>query len=374
MASYVAWLRQILVDDVNSTFNVHWIVHEIMYLKYKMHNVLHAINFGYIFFFKATPEIILVTRYFLHAIPLVPMLLYKPEMLVFENKWNYLLVILGGTFKGLESLCTYYSYQYIPLLDSMVLSNSQPIFVAIISFLWLKESIGVHEIYAMIITMIGVILVCEPTFIFGSETVIDPVDRLIGSGIALMSAVYTALCTCITRRLFDINLCVIIYTQGIMSVLIGFILGTVSGTLVLPIKIFDIVAMILVGILGMLSRAFVTQSLKTEDATIISVLQSIRTPLLFVFQWTVIAEQPSVLATIGAILVTVSSILLALKKQIAKVTRKPMRAIKQTVCCGRDVCRDDEEEENLLKESSAERNANISKRKRLESFYASLEL
>ncbi|CAM1311797.1 Uncharacterised protein g5804 [Pycnogonum litorale] len=317
-----------------------------------------------------TPEMLLVVRYLLHAVPLLPFIVWKPSRLVMESNWSYLLLISGGFFKGLESLSTYYSYKYIPLLDSMVLCNSQPVFVALISFVWLKEPVGFHEILVLIITAVGVVLTCEPPFIFGSTDTIDGNDRLIGSGIALAAAIFMSLCTCISRKLFEIELYLIIFWQGLVSVLIGFVLGIVTDTLVAPTGAISITFMFLVGFSGMISRVLITQGLKTEDATVISILQSTRLPLLFAFQWAIIGEQPSMLATIGAVLVTFASVLLTFKKWTRRVITKPMKRCCLRIGCCQRCLSSNEEQEELLGDQQRYQDE-LEKRK--ESFYASLE-
>ena len=57
----------------------------------------------------------------------------------------------------------------MPLGDSMALVYTSPIFVALLSFLFLKQPISLYKIVITIICVIGIIFIVQPTSIFGEN-------------------------------------------------------------------------------------------------------------------------------------------------------------------------------------------------------------
>lgn len=70
--------------------------------------------------------------------------------------------------RGLTGLgamyCFYYALGHIPLAEAMLLKLTAPLFIPLIAFLWLAESVPVKVRWAIVIGFMGVVLILRPGF------------------------------------------------------------------------------------------------------------------------------------------------------------------------------------------------------------------
>ena len=85
-------------------------------------------------------------------------------------------IVVGGRAMWLRSLfgtaamaCSFYALtsRYLPLADSVTLNNTTPLFLALLSPYLLRESGGLRVAIAIPISMVGVVLIVRPPFLFG---------------------------------------------------------------------------------------------------------------------------------------------------------------------------------------------------------------
>ncbi|KAG2072500.1 hypothetical protein BDR04DRAFT_1153216 [Suillus decipiens] len=67
----------------------------------------------------------------------------------------------------------YYSLQYLSLADATVLSFLAPLAAAIGGYVVLKEPYSKHEAFAAIVSLLGVILIARPPFLFGNASSVN---------------------------------------------------------------------------------------------------------------------------------------------------------------------------------------------------------
>lgn len=107
-----------------------------------------------------------------------------------------LLLVLRGVvgFFGLFGI--YYSLQYLDLSDATVLTFLAPILTGYFGRIFLKEPFLRTELYAGILSLLGVVLIARPQSLFGSEstTAGDATDlqRLAAVGVALLGVLGAA--------------------------------------------------------------------------------------------------------------------------------------------------------------------------------------
>ncbi|KAG9075928.1 hypothetical protein FS749_012343 [Ceratobasidium sp. UAMH 11750] len=106
------------------------------------------------------------------------------------------LVIRGVVgFFGLSGL--YYSLQYMSLSDATVLTFLSPNVTAALGFLFLREAVSWKQAAAGVTSLLGVILIAKPTFLFGGGgktdvgageggPVVTEAQRMVAVGVALV--------------------------------------------------------------------------------------------------------------------------------------------------------------------------------------------
>jgi len=67
-----------------------------------------------------------------------------------------------GFIGVIAMMCVFYSWGNLPLAQASLLKQTSPLFISVIAFVWLKESLGKKTIIAIIIGFIGVTLIINP--------------------------------------------------------------------------------------------------------------------------------------------------------------------------------------------------------------------
>jgi len=167
------------------------------------------------------------------------------------------------SLSGLAGIfCYFYSLKYLPLSSAALLSNSNPLFVPLIAFLWLKSPLP-HRIYWGIGTaFLGIILILQP----GSEML-----RLI-SLVALASGVFGAIAILAVRQAH--------YTEPASRTIFYYfliataIMGMFSFLNVTEnwgnLTFFDLFLLIVIGILGTAYQLFLGLASKNAPMRLIS--------------------------------------------------------------------------------------------------------
>jgi len=90
---------------------------------------------------------------------------------VANGKPRMLLLIISRGIVGMSAmLCLYQAYSRIPLGDTSAIFGSHSVWTSLIAFLFLQEKLHFLDIMALPLTLIGIICMSQPSFIFGSRT------------------------------------------------------------------------------------------------------------------------------------------------------------------------------------------------------------
>lgn len=112
------------------------------------------------------PMELAVCRFVGVLLPVIPILIWKNEP-VFPPGKRVMLFL--RSFVGTTGLMlSFYSFRHMPLADASVIVFSVPVFVAIFAYVFLREPCGLFNVVTIILTLLGVILITRPTFLFGN--------------------------------------------------------------------------------------------------------------------------------------------------------------------------------------------------------------
>ncbi len=218
-----------------------------------------------------------------------------------DKKW---LVVRGST--GFVALsCFYYGVTHLPLADATLIMYTNPVFTGILAAIFLAESINVADVVGVVVSLIGVVLVAQPSFIFGGAGRLDPV----AVGIALVGAVISATSYVIVRKLRA--------TEHELTVVFYFPLISVPASIpiALPSAVLptwtELAVLLGVGVVTFIAQVTMTRGLHLEKAgraTAVSYLQ-----VVFAFIWGMLFfdEYPTVYSIVGAVLIIGSTVAVA---------------------------------------------------------------
>lgn len=211
---------------------------------------------------------------------------------------NKRLLVLRGVF-GFGALCCYfYAITHLPLADATVLQFTNPIFTALLAAAILRERMSRRDIASACVSLLGVVFVARPSFIFGHSTA--SLD-LLAVGVALLGAIFSAGAYICVRKLreSDHPLVVVWYFPLLSTPAIA---PFAAAHWVWPVG-FEWLILIAIGVLAQLGQVYMTRSLHIETAARATAASYLQIVFAIVWGATAFHEPPSVLTITGAALV-----------------------------------------------------------------------
>ena len=213
------------------------------------------------------------------------------------------LLILRGIVGCGALLCFFWSLIRLPLAEATVLFYMAPSFSAFIATIWLREKLTLLEISGFFVSMAGVVLIAQPSFLFNNAA--DAL-HLPSVGVGLLGALLASVAFVAVRKLrhTDHGLVIVFYFPFV-STLVCLPLLAIEATLPTPQEWLILLG---IGVLTQIAQVYLTRSLhmeKTARAMSMSYVQ-----ILFAIGWgaLIFAELPNLLSMIGMVLVVVGTI------------------------------------------------------------------
>ena len=213
------------------------------------------------------------------------------------------LLILRGIVGCGALLCFFWSLIRLPLAEATVLFYMAPSFSAFIATIWLREKLTLLEIFGFLVSMAGVVLIAQPSFLFNNAA--DAL-HLPSVGVGLLGALLASVAFVAVRKLrhTDHGLVIVFYFPFV-STLVCLPLLAVEATLPTPQEWLILVG---IGVLTQIAQVYLTRSLhmeKTARAMSMSYIQ-----ILFAIGWgaLIFAELPNLLSMLGMVLVVAGTI------------------------------------------------------------------
>lgn len=234
---------------------------------------------------------------------------------------------MGRALLGASSItCSYCALKLIPLGDATTIRFSLPIWTLIISYLVLNESCSLFKIFAVVISISGVVLIAKPDdclYLFNqllhalkfesekdyenhllqyelyktkqaSEAAVplsnEPYRQFEGSLLALASSI------CLSLSLVALRLCkhtpaeITILWLSIISIGIGSVTLLALQEWRLPDNWMDVLYIFLNGLCGSIGQWFITSALKIEQSGIISLARTFDIEVAFLYSAFVLHE------------------------------------------------------------------------------------
>jgi drug/metabolite transporter (DMT)-like permease len=215
---------------------------------------------------------------------------------------------------GFAGLQTYFwAVTKLPLVDVTVIFYTHPAFTALVAAMVLKESMQRQEVIGLFVSLVGVVLVAQPTFLFGDGTQgLNPWAVVA----ALASAAISALAYTLVRKLreTDHHLTVIFYYPLVATPL--------SVPIMIPNATWPTAVEWLIlaglGIVTQIAHVFMTKGLHAERAGKAMSMSYVQ--ILFALIWGLVffGEIPSLWGLAGATLVVGGTLLVVGRPAISR--------------------------------------------------------
>lgn len=264
------------------------------------------------------PMALAAYRYIGVLLPAIPIVIYKEQPVFPAGKR---IMLLLRSFTGTASLMlSFYAFRHMPLADASVIVFSVPVFTAIFARMFLKEPCGLFNVFSVILTLVGVVLITRPPILFG-----DAVDSLgdsdgyteIWGAVAAFSAtLFGANAYVLLRALKGIHFAVIMTNFGCFALVMCLSVTWVIGALCMPPCGTDRYLIVALALFSFGGQILLTLALQMEQAGPVALARS--SDIVFAFIWQVLFfnEIPNAYSIGGAILVLSSVVLTGLRKWV----------------------------------------------------------
>lgn len=264
------------------------------------------------------PMALAAYRYLGVLLPAIPIVIYRQEEILPRGKR---IILFLRSFTGTAALMlSFYAFRHMPLADASVIVFSVPVFTAIFAKMFLKEPCGIFNIFSVILTLIGVVLITRPTSLFGStvESLGNSDEKTdMWVGVAAFSAtLFGANAYVLLRALKSIHFSVIMTNFGSFALIQCVMVSYFIGALCLPPCGSDRYLIVALAVFSFLGQILLTLALQMEQAGPVAIARS--SDIVFAFIWQVMFfnEIPNMFSIGGAILVMSSVVLTGLRKWI----------------------------------------------------------
>ncbi|KAG1652625.1 Potassium channel subfamily K member 18 [Nymphon striatum] len=164
------------------------------------------------------PEILIARNAVLILVALISFNIKKDSLEGIEIRTHIILFILS-IFRGTAPFIRYYALGYISLMDSTIMMFTRLIFVALISCLFLRERLDCFDISNTILNIVGIVLVCHPSVLFGPDHTSNESKRLLGLMLSIFSSCISACNVCVMRHTKNVPISYILFLQSVVGFL-----------------------------------------------------------------------------------------------------------------------------------------------------------
>jgi drug/metabolite transporter (DMT)-like permease len=226
------------------------------------------------------------------------------------------LLVVRGTLGSTALLCYFYSLVHLPLGEATLIQNMNPVFATVLAAIILDEALRAPEILCLVASLVGVVFVAHPSWLFGAPTMVA--ESRWPVVIALLGALCSGAAYTLVRKMRSTE----------HPLVIVFYLPLLSVPISLPLALaewqwptaWEWVLLVGVGITTQLAQVSMTRGLqleRTARATTTGYLQ-----VAFAVMWgaLLLGEIPDVWTLAGAVTIIGSTLVLSWWHASAAVT------------------------------------------------------
>ena len=208
---------------------------------------------------------------------------------------------------------------------------TEPLFTIVLSFLFLRTSIGFSKMIMCLGLLCGMMLSIQPPFIFGEKSNSTDTTGInsttfanatsneekhrrdnnyyFGVTLALSCAIFGSMCNILINKCEHAKSTVLVFYSGISGVIVS-IIGLLISTDALgffnhlaSLSVTDWVTLSMISIIGILGYFSMTVALRMVSPTSVSVLRALEIILAYLCQIIVMQQMPNKLCVLGSTLV-----------------------------------------------------------------------
>lgn len=252
-------------------------------------------------------------------LPAVSLVIYNRENPT-GREGTRLILFLRGVLGSAGLMFQFYAFQHMPLADASVLIFSSPVFVTIFARIFLKELCGATQVASIVVTVVGVVLISRPPFLFGGvDAQSYSMENLIGAMSALCGTICSANVYILIRKLKSLHYAVIMMTFATIGIAMSHTGSLIFGNLCLPCSFRERLYLLLLGVFSFCGQVLLTKALQFEQAGPVSICRTADIVFAFIWQVAFLGQVPSAYSVVGAIMVTCSVLVMGIRKWLLEL-------------------------------------------------------
>ncbi|MEP1932965.1 MAG: DMT family transporter [Roseibium sp.] len=223
-------------------------------------------------------------------------------------------------------VCSFTAFHLLPLPDATAIGFAIPLFVVVLAYFLLGETVRIYRWSAVGIGFLGILIVLSPHL---GEGQMDN-SSTIGAVLGFIAAVFAALATITVRKLCETE-----RTSTIVTWFAG--AATVLGLLTLPAgwiwpsqawifpDLETAALLVLVGLAGGVGQILLTQSYRYADASTIAPFDYVNMLWAIVVGWVIFSETPVPEVVLGALIVIAAGVFVIYRERKLGLDRTKSR-------------------------------------------------
>ena len=251
---------------------------------------------------------VLFMRFFFGMIPIF-FLIPRDKIFTFYKTKRPGLHTFRAVSGTIAIIALFIGLRNLPLADVISLTFTGPLFVTIMSVIFLSEKVGVRRWSAVAIGFVGMLFIVRPAFEEMNFYYVFPV--IFSLGFANVAISIRSLSKTEPNYLIAFYFSLLALLVGLATIIKGWIWPTPQETFLF----------ILLGLAGGVANLLLTQSYRLADASLVSPIKYLSLVVAIVAGYIIFSEIPKGMTLFGAGLIVVSSFILfkreeTLKKQV----------------------------------------------------------
>ncbi len=251
---------------------------------------------------------VLFMRFFFGMIPIF-FLIPRDKIFTFYKTKRPLLHAFRAINGTIAIIALFLGLRNLPLADVISLTFTGPLFVTIMSVIFLSEKVGIKRWSAVAIGFIGMLFIVRPAFEEMNFYYVFPI--IFSLGFANVAISIRSLSKTEPNYL-------IAFYFSILSLLVG--LSTIVNGWIWPTP-YEAFLFALLGLAGGVANLLLTQGYRLADASLVTPIKYLSLVFAIVAGYFIFSEVPKVMTLFGAGLIVVSSFIIfrreeTLKKQV----------------------------------------------------------
>lgn len=228
-------------------------------------------------------------------------------ILFLQNIYKLFLQKYVKNTKG--AVCYYWAVAILPINDTIMILSLFPIWATLFSHLILKERVSYQHIFSLFIAIIGILLMCYPSFIFGIDdrddlhyNISETEWKLLieGYGYAFVGSICYGFVFIFIRLAYKAPTFSLIFSNGLFGLLEAIIICIIFKRFV-PIPMWrDWLIAIGIGCIGYLAQNAENRSGKYVFASLASLIRVTEVFWEYVWQNLIYSKPAGMIASIGA--------------------------------------------------------------------------